>query len=44
MDDVLATIATPFYALLDFALDAPGLAAALATGVGMAIAVVLLAA
>ncbi len=43
MDDVLATLATPFYAVLDFALDAPGAAVALATGIGVAIAALMLA-
>jgi hypothetical protein len=43
MDDVLATLATPFYALLDFALDAPAAAVALATGIGLATAALILA-
>lgn len=38
MDDVLGMMATPFYALLDFALDAPGPAAGIAAAIGLAIA------
>ena len=44
MENVLTTLATPFYALLDFALDAPGATVALAASAGVAIAILLLAA
>ena len=44
MSDVLAMLTTPFHAILDFALDAPGSATALALGAAVAAVVVLLAA
>jgi hypothetical protein len=44
MDDVLATLATPFYAVLDFALDVPGAAVALAASAAVAVAILMLSA
>jgi hypothetical protein len=44
MDDVLGRLATPFYAVVDFALDAPGAAVALAASAAVAVAILLLSA
>jgi hypothetical protein len=43
MRDLLATLAIPLYGVLDLVLDSPASAIAIASGLGMAIAIALLA-
>jgi hypothetical protein len=39
MADVLRTLATPYFLIVDFALDAPGVAAVLAVGAAVLVGV-----